>query len=94
MVEKISPPRLTCQEKTGLYEKLADIEHQRWVDWQQYCHKVLRENIATLGLEAVLERWERQIATPYAQLSETEKQSDRDQVDRYWPLIQAVLDRQ
>ena len=32
-------------------------------------------------------QWERQIATDYADLSEKEKESDRDQVRRYWPLI-------
>lgn len=39
---------------------------------------------------ALAERWERQIATPYAELSETEKDGDREQVDRYWPLIAAL----
>ena len=34
-------------------------------------------------------RWERQIETPYHELSEKEKNSDREQVDRYWKLITA-----
>lgn len=37
--------------------------------------------------KADVDRWERQIATPYAELSEAEKNSDREQVDRYWPLV-------
>jgi hypothetical protein len=32
-------------------------------------------------------RWERQIATRYDELSEEEKQSDREQVMKYLPLI-------
>ena len=24
--------------KEELFEKLADIEHQRWADWQKYVH--------------------------------------------------------
>lgn len=32
-------------------------------------------------------RWSAQIVTPYADLSEAEKESDREQVRRYLPLI-------
>ena len=70
-----------------LFEKLAEIEHQRWSDWQSWCHKILRENCPSPELEKVLERWDKQIATPYSELSEQEKDSDRDQVMRYWDLI-------
>lgn len=77
-----------------LKEQLADIEHQRWADWQAYCHKVLRENITSCPqMEVVLERWDRQIATDYKDLTEKEKDSDRDQVDRYWYLIAEYTDR-
>lgn len=72
-----------------LIEKLAAIEHERWADWQKWCHKVLRENNPSPEQSDILERWDRQIETTYAELSEKEKQSDRDQVMRYWPLIQA-----
>jgi len=72
-------------------EKLADIEHQRWSDWQKWCHKILRENCPSPELEKVLERWDKQIATSYKDLSEAEKDSDREQVDRYLPLIEKTL---
>ena len=73
-----------------LKELLAALEHERWADWQKYCHNIIRGTIATGGsLEEVLSRWDRQIVTPYMALTEEEKQSDREQVDRYWPLIQA-----
>ena len=49
--------------KTKLFEKLADIEHQRWASWQKWCHKILRENCPSLELEKVLERWDKQIKT-------------------------------
>jgi hypothetical protein len=74
-----------------LVEKLAEIEHERWADWQAWCHKILRENCPSPELEAVLERWDKQISTPYSDLTEAEKQSDRDQVDRYLPLIQSLI---
>lgn len=66
-----------------LIEQLAAIEHERWADWQNWVHKVYLEgNFGDFML-----RWQKQIATPYSELSEAEKQSDRDQVKRYWPLI-------
>lgn len=71
-----------------LIEKLADIEHQRWADWQSWCHKILRENCPSPELEKVLERWDRQIATPYKNLTEKEKESDREQVRRYLHLLE------
>ncbi len=88
-------------DEQELREQLAAIEHERWADWQKYCHRVLRDNNPSPEQGDILERWDRQIETPYAELSEAEKQSDREQVDRYWHLIQAhtnaeiakVLDR-
>lgn len=76
-----------------LREQLAAIEHERWADWQRYMHsKCRKEADGGLTIPADLAaRWERQIATPYEELSEQEKQSDRDQVDRYWPLVEAGL---
>ena len=73
--------------KNKLFEKLAEIEHERWADWQSWCHKVLRENCPSPELEKVLARWDQQITTPYKDLTENEKDSDREQVMRYWDLI-------
>jgi len=79
------------REWEKLREKLADIEHQRWSDWQKWCHKILRENCPSEELERVLERWDLQIKTPYSELSEKEKDGDREQVDRYLPLIKLFI---
>lgn len=73
--------------KPSLYEQLAAIEHTRWADWQSYLHRILRSECPSSELEHVLARWDRQIATPYSDLSESEKQFDRNQVNRYWALI-------
>ena len=85
-----------------LFEKLAAIEHERWPDWQRYMHskcvkvidvddeqkiEILRE--VELPVE-LYERWERQINTPYLELTEEEKESDRNQVRRYWDLIKGT----
>lgn len=77
----------------GLVEELASIEHERWAHWQQYLHeKGVRQPDGSLILPAELViRWEFQMTTPYAELSEAEKQSDREQVHRYLPLIVAEI---
>ena len=74
---------------TDLMEQLAAIEHERWADWQRYLHSLCTKNDdGSLRIPATsVAHWERQIATPYADLSEREKESDRDQVRRYWKLI-------
>ncbi len=73
----------------GMLELLAAIEHERWAHWQRYMHdKGKLQADGSLLLEAELvQRWERQIATPYSALSEAEKESDRDQVRRYLRVI-------
>lgn len=78
-----------------LKEKLAAIEHERWSDWQKWCHKVLGENMPSDVFQdyvwPILVRWEKQADTPYEKLSDSEKASDMEQVDRYWPLIEAYI---
>src|ERR1044072_9788710 len=70
-----------------LFEKLAAIEHERWADWQRYVHSKCipsaDDGIWLIG-EEFIKRWERQIKTPYSELSDAEKESDRNQVRRYW----------
>ena len=79
-----------------LIEELADIEHQRWADWQLYLHSKLIYNEYKDGKKTIAcyimdagdyERWSRQIDTGYDELSEKGKDSDREQVRRYLPLI-------
>lgn len=75
----------------ALRQRLAAIEHQRWADWQRWVHEQCkRQPNGDLVIPAALvERWERQIATPYDQLSEAEQRSDMGEVDRYWPRLLA-----
>lgn len=79
-----------------LMEELAAIEHDRWSKWQKYLHSkcVEHENgkgeFVCFPSESFL-HWERQIATPYSELSEKEKESDREQVRSYLPLLRKEL---
>lgn len=77
-----------------LIEELASVEHERWSHWQRYLHeRCVPGADGSLTIPAELVRqWTRQINTPYAELSEKEKASDRDQVERYLPIIATALE--
>jgi len=64
-------------------EEFASLEHNRWARWQKWCHQVYKNG----NFQDSMPRWERQINTKYADLSEEEKQSDRVQV---YPYIKAL----
>jgi hypothetical protein len=76
-----------------LVEKLAKIEHERWSHWQRYVHsKGSRQSDGSLLLPAELvRRWDKQIETEYDGLSDEEKDSDREQVRKYLPIIASAL---
>lgn len=77
----------------SLINELAAIEHERWSHWQRYMHsKGVRQADGSLALPAELvKRWERQAATAYGDLTDKEQESDREQVNRYLPIIAAAL---
>jgi hypothetical protein len=77
----------------GLIEQLAAVEHERWSHWQRYVHsKCVRQPDGSLLLPAdLVARWEKQIDTKYAELDDHEKESDREQVRKYLPLIASAL---
>jgi hypothetical protein len=86
----------------SIMEKFATMEHERWAKWQKYMHsKMVEEEKFEEGKhfktgnyvlpKALFERWERQIATPYSELSEEEKQSDRDEVKPYFDHVSTLL---
>lgn len=73
----------------GLMESLAAIEHERWAHWQRYMHDKghIQADGSLIIPKDLVRHWERLIATPYHDLTEKEKESDRDQVRRYLPTI-------
>ena len=63
----------------GKFEQLAELEHIQWSHWAEYMlNNMTPENI---------ERWKRQIATPYAELTEEEKDKDREWADKIAALL-------
>jgi hypothetical protein len=82
------------EQDLSLLEKLARIEHERWSHWQRYVHEKASQNSdgsLTIPADLVV-RWERLIATPYDQLTNEERESDREQVRRYLPIICEAFD--
>ncbi|PPF64178.1 hypothetical protein C5E11_05680 [Clavibacter michiganensis] len=76
-------------EDAHTIEILAAVEHTRWAHWQKYVHdKGQRQSDGSLQLPAELvARWDKQIATSYADLSDEEQRSDQEQVRRYLPAV-------
>jgi hypothetical protein len=73
----------------ALIEDLAAAEHSRWAHWQRYVHdqcERLSDGRLVIPSDLVI-RWEKQIETPYDRLSEEEKESDREQVEKVLPIL-------
>jgi hypothetical protein len=77
----------------ALVEELAAIEHQRWSRWQRYLHsQCMHQPDGSLLIPCdLVKRWERQCETKYEELGDQERESDREQVRQYLPLIVAAL---
>ena len=78
-----------------LYEKLVEIQHEIWAHWMDYmftCGRFNGDGTWTVPADKV-SRWRQQIIMPYHQFPEETKQSDREQVDKFWPLIEAQAER-
>lgn len=87
--------RLSSAARAALVNRLAAIEHERWSHWQRYMHsKASRQEDGTLVIPAdLVARWEKQIVTSYSDLTAKEQESDREQVERYLPLIEEAYGR-
>jgi len=71
-------------------EALAEYAHEAWSGWMKYLFsKTMRESIT--GGEIIpawaVERWQRQLSTPYADLPEEEKESDRAEADKMLAIM-------
>lgn len=67
-------------------EKLAEIQHEIWSHWMNWMFEnggFHGEDGRWIMKSSKVKRWQKQAATPYSKLSESEKQSDRDVVIKY-----------
>jgi hypothetical protein len=66
-------------------ERLAELCHQQWSGWMDYLFKQGTYNVDdtwTMPKWAV-QRWTRQMMSGYMGLSESEKESDRKEADKF-----------
>ena len=64
----------------NIREQLAALEHEQWALWTQHLLDNYHSAAHVIG-------WRRQIATSYADLSEKEKDADREWADRVMELL-------
>lgn len=81
------------EEIKKFVEEGANLEHDRWVRWQKYMFSKFEKdsNGNLIVPKEYVERWFRQIDTPYVELSEQEKESDRQETRNYLPIIKDIL---
>jgi len=83
-----------------LFERLSSIQHEIWTSWMKYmmwkkCPLSYGDRGKLLGrriMEEDVRHWERQMVTAYNDLTEEEKEGDREQVRKFWQLIKPLLD--
>ena len=83
------------QSEDALRERLAALAHEQWSGWMNYMFQQTAPMLqAGRRCEVVppdlVERWKRQRDTPYAELPENEKESDRIEADKVLKIIQEM----
>ncbi len=80
----------------NLREQLASLEHDQWAGWMKW----LFEHTGTDNPDGSFEirassvkRWKRQMNTIYADLSEKEKDSDREEADKVIAIMGEFIHR-
>ena len=66
-------------------ESLAEFFHNQWIHWMKYMIPIIEEN----NEETVesINKWKKQMKTPYKKLTNKEKESDREQVDKFFDFL-------
>ena len=80
-------------EQAETREELAAYAHEAWCGWMRYLFGLCHGNEAgwTILPNWAVQRWQKQMETPYTDLSEKEKDSDRKEADRMLVIIRTEL---
>lgn len=85
-------------DELELFENLAFEQQEIWSSWMAYlfsrCKPVGTPSRSDYGYFIPMiwvKRWKRQMEASYHEMSEEEKESDRDQVRKFWHLIKPLL---
>jgi len=77
------------QRTSTLRESLADLVHKQWSSWMKYLFEkgTFNEDGTWTMPGWAVTRWTRQMETPFSDLPEIEKDTDRKEADRYLKLL-------
>lgn len=78
-------------EPNQLREALAAYAHEAWSGWMRYMFSKCFSSALAGDMvipEQSVNRWMRQMATPYADLPESEKKSDREEADKMLAIME------
>ncbi len=84
MSEATESRRSSDEESPILRDKLAEVQHAIWAHWMNHLFGVSTRNddgSYTISAEKA-EQWIRQMNTPYTELPDNQKESDREQADK------------
>src|SRR6056297_1021793 len=76
-------------------EKLADLCHKQWAGWMEYLFSKCFAEVGQFDKDTgnlvipkwAVDRWRRQMNTPYTELPENEKESDRKEADKFLAML-------
>lgn len=76
---------------SDLREKVAELCHEQWSGWMKYLFSKTAEdgwrNVSQVIPPWAVERWQRQMETPYASFSDEEKETERKEADKFLKLM-------
>lgn len=78
------------EKEKELIEELADLEHQQWSHWEKYREEKIDSLLKINNLKELLHQkkeWIRLRETDYKDLTEKEKESDREWARKVLPII-------
>lgn len=88
-IERLKTPMIT-----DMREKMAALCHDQWAGWMEYLFLKSKQVDGCVIIPAwAVERWRRQVATRYPDLTEDEKNSDRNEADRFLSIFNAEIER-
>ena len=70
-------------------ESFAKLAHSQWSGWMKYLFEkgVFNKDGSWTMPPWAVKRWMQQLKTPYSELTEDEKNSDRKEADKFLALI-------
>ncbi len=75
-----------------LREKLSSMEHEQWAHWVRFMLRTIywngKDGSKVPNTTLLKSRWERQVNTKYDDLTENEKNSDREWADKIIELLE------